>query len=32
MIAVVGEIMVERGRQLAAMTDAMNRFSEAVFS
>jgi hypothetical protein len=32
MAAVVGEIMVERGRQLAAMTHAMNRFSEAVFS
>jgi hypothetical protein len=32
MIVVIGEIMVERGRQLSAMTDAMNRFAEAVFS
>jgi hypothetical protein len=32
MVAVIGEIMEERGRQLAAMTDAMNRVAEAIFS
>jgi hypothetical protein len=31
MLALTGEILEERGRQLAAMTDAMGRFIEAVF-
>jgi hypothetical protein len=32
MVALVDRIAEERGRQLADMTDAMNRFAEAIYA